>query len=67
LYSLPAAVAAEVGHTLGLLHDGQVATSTTAAVAYSSGQGKWAPIMVSTQRNLIQTLQNPQQQQALLF
>ena len=33
------AVSHEVGHNLGLLHDG------TSAVGYYSGQGDWAPIM----------------------
>lgn len=36
------AVSHEVAHTLGLLHDGAPGT------AYYSGQGDWAPIMVST-------------------
>lgn len=34
------AISHEVGHTLGLIHDG-----TTAGVAYYQGQGNWAPIM----------------------
>ena len=39
----------EAGHTLGLSHDGTLATATTAASAYYSGHGTgvtgWAPIM----------------------
>lgn len=34
------AISHEVGHTVGLSHDG-----TTAGVAYYQGQGNWAPIM----------------------
>jgi hypothetical protein len=34
-----AAAAAEVGHNMGLIHDG-----TTANVTYYTGQGNWAPV-----------------------
>jgi PKD repeat protein len=35
----------EIGHTLGLYHDGLVATSTSAATEYYAGHSNWAPIM----------------------
>ncbi len=35
----------EVGHTLGLYHDGVLASATTTATEYYQGQGNWAPIM----------------------
>jgi hypothetical protein len=44
----------EVGHTLGLNHDGQLATPTTASVEYYAGHGDditgWAPIMGNSYR-----------------
>jgi PKD repeat protein len=49
------AVSHEVGHTLGLNHDGQNATSTTAAVGYYTGHADWAPIMgVGYYKNITQ-------------
>jgi hypothetical protein len=55
-------VSHEVGHTLGLSHQGTVATATTAASEYYGGHGgpsglatSWAPIMgVSYNRSLTQ-------------
>jgi hypothetical protein len=35
----------EIGHNLGLSHDGAVAHDTVGAVGYYTGQGAWAPIM----------------------
>ncbi len=39
------AISHEVGHTLGLNHDGQIASATSAAVEYYQGHNNWAPIM----------------------
>jgi PKD repeat protein len=43
------AISHEAGHTMGLSHDGTVATATTAAQGYYAGHGSgvtaWAPIM----------------------
>ncbi|WIA35933.1 hypothetical protein OEZ86_004312 [Tetradesmus obliquus] len=45
------AVSHEVGHTLGLLHDGLLPSpSSPQGNPYFMGQGNWAPIMVSTPR-----------------
>lgn len=49
----------EAGHTLGLYHDGTLATATTTAQGYYAGHGSgetaWAPIMgVGYYRNLTQ-------------
>ena len=38
------AISHEVGHNLGLSHDGQI-DATGATVGYYEGQGSWAPIM----------------------
>jgi PKD repeat protein len=35
----------EAGHTFNLIHDGQVAYGTVAAVGYYQGHANWAPIM----------------------
>ncbi len=35
----------EIGHTLGLNHDGQLANGSTPAVEYYGGHADWAPIM----------------------
>jgi hypothetical protein len=53
------AITHEVGHTFGLMHDGLVATSSTAAASYYQGHGSgdtgWAPIMgVGYYKNLVQ-------------
>jgi hypothetical protein len=43
------AVSHELGHTLGLLHDGVAANpASPTGQAYFWGQGNWAPIMVRT-------------------
>jgi hypothetical protein len=43
------AVSHELGHTLGLLHDGLLPNpSSPKGEPYFLGQGNWAPIMVST-------------------
>lgn len=39
------AVSHEAGHTLGLYHDGTLATASSAGQAYYTGHGSWAPIM----------------------
>lgn len=43
------AVSHELGHTLGLLHDGVLPNpAMPSGTAYYSGQGVWAPLMVSS-------------------
>jgi hypothetical protein len=44
----------ELGHTLGLLHDGVLPNPAMPnGTAYYSGQGYWAPLMVSSSRGLV--------------
>ena len=43
--SIAEATSHEVGHNLGLSHDGVAAHDGLAAVGYYTGQGSWAPIM----------------------
>jgi hypothetical protein len=42
------AVSHELGHTLGLLHDGVLPNPLNNGSAYFEGQGYWAPLMVSS-------------------